>query len=226
MVARSSGLMLSDQTAQVVLELLTATAVQTVTSSSGAGITLTAPDGKPMTAAGTDALVERADALQYELDEGPCLTAWHEQRTIRVADLAAEERWPRWARAAVDMGIRSVLSSALVVGARSVGALKLYAREPEAFSGHDEATASLFAAQSAILVDSARTFRNAGELSDELRDMLHKRDAVTRATGLIMGRDRVPEDIAFGSLISLAKRQGRSVHSVAARLLSSQRTGR
>ena len=36
--------------------------------------------------AASDPLVERADALQYQFDSGPCLTAWRDQVTVRVDD--------------------------------------------------------------------------------------------------------------------------------------------
>lgn len=220
-MARTSGLLLADRTVDSVLGLLTPTALHVVPAAAGAGLTLTAPDGSPMTAAGTDDLVERADALQYELDEGPCLDAWAQHRVIQVDDLATEQRWPRWSPAAVDLGLRSVLSAALVIGDRSVGAMKLYSREPAAFTERDRDAVSMFAAQAAILVSSAQTFTRAGQLSDDLQKVLGERDAINRATGLIMGRQRLPEDRAFASLMSRAQREGGSVYQAATRILSS-----
>ncbi|WP_152188603.1 GAF and ANTAR domain-containing protein [Georgenia satyanarayanai] len=225
-VARSSGMLLADQAVDAVLPLLTAAVLHTVPVASGAGITLTADDGSPTTAAGTDPVVTSADALQYELDEGPCLTAWREQRSVRVDDVTAETRWPRWTSAVAGLGLRSVLSTPLVAGSATVGALKLYSRDTRAFSSTDETTAKLLAAQAAILVSSARRFRRAGEIGEEVQALLAQRDAVTRATGFVMGRDHVPEDVAFAHLVSLARSEGRSVHATAQRLLSSPRAAR
>lgn len=70
-MARTSGLLLGQGTVEAALRLLTATALHTVPTAVGAGITTTAPDGARTTTAGTDRTVLAADALQYELDEGP-----------------------------------------------------------------------------------------------------------------------------------------------------------
>ncbi len=42
----------------------------------------------------TDAIVRRADALQYDLGQGPCLTAWATQQSVLVHDVARDPRWP------------------------------------------------------------------------------------------------------------------------------------
>lgn len=224
--ARTSGLLLSDQTVEAVLGLLTATAMHVVPNASGSGITLVAPDGSRTTAAGTDRVVERADLLQYDMDEGPCLDAWLQRRVIQVDDLTVDPRWPRWAPAAAEMGLRSALSTSLVVGERSVGALKLYATQPHVFTDGDRATASMFAAQAAILVSSAQTFRHAGQFSEELQGLLRERDTIARATGLVMGRQNVPEDRAFSYLMSRAQGEGGGVYQAATKLLGSVRQDR
>jgi len=224
-MARSSGLLLSGRVVEAVLPLLTATALQVAPAAIGAGLTLVAADGSRRTAAGTDDLVEKADALQYELDEGPCLDAWRNRRLIGADDLADDDRWPRWAPLATELGLRSVVSAGLVAGEASVGAIKLYSSRPAAFTAADEAALSLFAAQAALLVSSAETFHRAGQLSEELQTALRERDTVNRATGLIMGREKVPEARAFGYLMSRAQSDGVPVHQAAARVLRSATPG-
>lgn len=222
-MARTTGLLLSDQTADSVLRLLTSTAMHVIPAAYGAGITLMGSDGARQTAAGTDPVVLEADALQYELDEGPCLDAWAQRRAIRVNDLSVESRWPRWAPAAVEFGMRSLLSAAMVVGETSVGALKLYGTEAGSFTEHDQATATLFAAQAAILVNSAQTYDRAGQLSENLQAVLSERDTINRATGLIMCRENVSEDQAFTYLMSRAQGESGGVYRAASQLLGSAR---
>ncbi len=223
-MARASGLLLSGRVVEAVLPLLTATALHVVPAAVGAGITIPGSDGSLATAAGTDPLVERADALQYELDEGPCLDAWRQRRYIVADDLSAEKRWPRWAPLAAELGLRSVASAGLVAGEAAVGAIKLYSTRPAAFDEADRAALVLFAAQAAILVNSAETFQRAGHLSEDVQVALRERDTVTRATGLIMGREKVPEDRAFSYLMSRAQSEGTAIHEAAARLLRSAST--
>ena len=55
-------------------------------------------------ATSTDEL-RQADALQHELDEGPCLDALQREDTVRSNDLSADERWPQWGpRVAEEVG--------------------------------------------------------------------------------------------------------------------------
>lgn len=222
-VARASGLLLSDEISEAVLRLLTSTAMRFFPTAYGAGITTTAPDGARMTAAATDAVVQRLDDLQYELDEGPCLTAWRNRQIIRVDDVATDPRWPHWGPPAAELGVGSTLSAPLAVGETAVGALKVYTRPPGAFDEQDETTLALFAAQSAILVANAQTFRRAGELSGDVQALLGRRDLIKLATGVVMGRDGVSEQAAFAHLVSLAQRERGGVHDVAARIVASTR---
>ena len=219
-VARASGLMLADRTVDGVLRLLTSTAVQAVPSAYGAGITLVGDDGVSTTAAGTDRLVEGADALQYDLAEGPCLTAWLTRRVVRVDDASAERRWPRWAAALVDLGLHAVLSAPVVAGDAALGAIKLYSPDAGAFTDHDETTLGLFAAQTALLVAGARSSRHAARLGADVQALLARRDALQQAVGIFMGRDGLTEQAALGRLASVAEHERVSVHDIASRTLT------
>ena len=84
----------------------------------------------------TDDRAGRADRLQYELEQGPCLDAIWEHETFRIDDMATEERYARWTRAvAEETGIRSSLSLQLFTEAEqnSLGALNLYSPQLNAF---------------------------------------------------------------------------------------------
>src|SRR4029079_12360774 len=111
-------------------------------------------------------------------------------------------------------------SAPMVAGDAALGAIKLYARRPGAFSEEDEATLSLFAAQSGVLVSTARSYRDAGLVSEQLQARLRERDAVSRACGVLRGRDGVSEPVAFAQLMGLAQRERRSVHAAAEALLA------
>lgn len=218
--ARTSGLMLAERTVDSVLRLVTETAVQTVLPAVGAGITVVGPDGGRRTSHATDPMVEQADDLQYSLAEGPCITAAEQRHLVRVDDADQDDRWPTWAAAAAAAGLRSVLSAPLVAGDACLGALKVYARQPHAFTDRDEGTMSLLAGQSALLLAHAQEHHRAGELSSDLKEVLERRDVLTRACGVVMGRDQVSADVAFARLVALAAEQRRSVHDTAGRLLA------
>jgi GAF domain-containing protein len=218
-LARASGRLIADQTVDTLLRLLTSAAARMVASASGAGLTAAEPAADMMSIASTDPVVEQVDTLQYQLGEGPCLTAWRDRTLVRVDDVSTETRWPRWAEAAARTSVTSSLSAPLVVGNSALGAVKVYAAEPRSFTAEDEATLRLFAAQAAMLLAQAEAYRRAGELSDNLSTLLRQRDDINRACGVLMERESVPAESALTFLMSMAERDGRSVHETAARLL-------
>jgi GAF domain-containing protein len=152
-----SGLLLSQETVSTALHTIATLAETTLPGTAAAGLTLVDAQGRRTTAGASDEMAERADALQYELDEGPCLTAWAERALVRVDDVEHDERWPLWARAARPLGVRSALSAPLVAGDTALGAIKVYGERTAAYDTHAEHVLTLFAAQAAVLVANMQT---------------------------------------------------------------------
>ena len=120
-LAPLGAVLLSTETITTAVETVTALVRETLPGATGAGVTLVDSRGKRSVAA-SDELVEQADLLQYQLDEGPCLDSWRDRVDLRVDDTTTETRWPRWSPAAAQAGVRSMLSSPLVAAAgRSPG---------------------------------------------------------------------------------------------------------
>jgi GAF domain-containing protein len=208
--ARMSGLLLSGETVESSLAVLSSLARETISGSSGAGVSIIDEQHR-RSSGSTDDRVRDADRLQYELGQGPCLTAAAERTVVRIDDLPDDRRWPDWADAAVPRGLRSVMSAALVAGNESLGAIKVYSEEPAAFDEHSEQLLTLLAAQAATLVAHLRTSARAARLGDELRQAINSRDTVSMAKGVLMGRHGVDEDAAFGMLLARCDRDGSSV---------------
>jgi GAF domain-containing protein len=164
-------------------------------------------------------LVREADALQYELGEGPCLAALAEGSPQRIDDVARERRWSRWCAAVAGSGLRSVLTAPMVTEDGCHGAIKLYATAPGAFGPVDERTLVTFAERAAVLVANARAYERAGRFSERFKDTLRDRDLITLAKGFLMGRDGLGEDAAFDRLRSLARAHGDSTAGAAERLV-------
>jgi GAF domain-containing protein len=218
--ARMSGLLLSEETVETSLGLLCGLAQETVPGATGAGVSIVDERGR-RSSGNTDDRVQEADRLQYELDEGPCLTAAATRELVRMDDLATDERWPRWTAAATRLGLRAAMSAPMVAGDVSVGALKVYAEEPGTFDAAAEQRLRLFAAQSAIFVANLRTRERAERLSDGMREAIRGRDAISMAKGLLMGRDAVDEEAAFRALLARAEKEGTSVARTAQVLVDS-----
>ncbi len=218
-LAQMAGLVLSRETVDTAVELVTTLAEATIDGTTGAGVTIVDEHGKRSRAA-SNQLVEQADALQYEFDEGPCLTAWRTRQLVRIDDTDSDSRWPSWNSAAARLGVRAVLSVALTVDEESVGAIKVYSDQPANYGEHDEQVMSLFAAQAAILLANTQSLQQARRLSRQLTDALRGRDAIVRATGVLLARGAADQDAAFVALTDAATCSGRTVQQLARELLA------
>jgi GAF domain-containing protein len=216
--ARMSGLLLSEETVDTSLSLLSSLARETIPGATGAGVSVIDERGR-RSSGSTDARVRTADNLQYELDEGPCLAAAARRELIRIDDLAADERWPTWASAVAQLGLRAAMSSPMVVGDGSLGAMKVYADEPGAFDSGSEHRLTLFAAQAAVLVANVRAYDRAKRLSDGMRKAVRNRDLVNLAKGVLMGRGTIDEDTALRVLLARCERDGVTVADAARTVL-------
>jgi GAF domain-containing protein len=161
-----------------------------------------------LTRAASSPLVHQLDELQYRLEDGPCLTALREQRTVRTDDLTAEERWPRFAPAAAERGMRSMLSVQLFVEGDNLGALNLYATTPGAFDDQDESTAMLLAAHAAVAMKDTK-------VESELRAALETRDLIGQAKGILMERFKIDKRRAFDLLVTASQHSHRKLYEVA-----------
>ena len=215
MFTQMSGLLLSQETVASALHTIAMLALATLPDTAGAGVTLVDGQGRKTSAGASSALTERADALQYELDEGPCLTAWAQRTVVRVDDVVHDERWPRWGRAVEPLGVQSALSTPLVAGDMALGAIKVYGHRPGAYDTHAEQVLTLFAAQAAILVANVQTVDNARRLSDQLKEALHSRDVISTAKGVLVAKEGIDEESAFARLVAMSQRDGRKLRDVA-----------
>ncbi|WP_328616980.1 GAF and ANTAR domain-containing protein [Amycolatopsis sp. NBC_00355] len=218
--ARLSGLLLSRETVNSVLELVVTLAGTSLPRAAGAGVTLLAEDGTPATTAASGAGVHEADEQQYALGEGPCLTALAEGAPVRIDDTATDRRWPRWCAAAAEAGLRSVLTVPLLTGDGCLGAIKVYAAAPSAFGPSDEHTLTTLATKAEALVAQARVYDRAGDSSEEFKRVLRERDTVTMARGFLMAREALSEQAAAERLLSLARTEGRAPADIAVDILS------
>lgn len=220
-VLREMGaVVLATETVETVIELVINSAVATIPGTTGAGVTLVDAHGARSVAA-SDGLVEQTDALQYELDTGPCLTAWRDQVVVRIDDLSTETRWPQWCAAAGELGVRAMLSVPLVTGGTSTGAIKVYSTVPDAYDERDEHVLTLFAQQAAILLVNTQTVADARKLSADLAHALGNRDVISQAKGALIAQGAADEQAAFAMLVSASNRSQTKVHDVARRLMAS-----
>jgi GAF domain-containing protein len=159
-------------------------------------------------------LASELDQLHSELGESPCLSAIHHQHTVRVADLAGPgQPWPRFAAAAVERGVRAMMSLRLFVRRGTLGALNLYADQPDAFTPDAEILAAMLAQHSAVAL--------AGAIHEhDLNAALVNRDVLGQAKGILMQRDRLTTLQAFQLLVRTSQDTNMKIADVARWLIT------
>lgn len=215
LAARMSPLLLSLDSVDEAVEVLTSLAKETIAAATGAGLSLADEDGIRTSKAATSDVVLEADDLQYRLDQGPCLTSFTERRTVRVDDIEADPRWPGWSAAVRPLRLMSSLSVPLLVGERTLGAVKVYSEQRAAFDQRAADVLVGFAQTAALLLGNAATVDNSRQLSEDLRQALRARDTVQLAKGIVMQRDGVGEEAAFELLVGEARAARRELRDVA-----------
>ncbi|RRQ25281.1 ANTAR domain-containing protein [Rhodococcus sp. Eu-32] len=202
-----------------VLQDATFGAVQFVPAVDHAGVTLIRRRGGHRTvrsAAATGDIPKLLDALQEELDDGPCLRSAREHDTVRVTDFGHEKRWPSFARAVVDRTpVRSSLSIRLYTDHDELGALNVYSERVDGFG--DDAADQLFAlaAHTAVALSSARR-------SEQFHSALASRDLIGQAKGMIMERYNIGSTQAFTLLSKLSQDSNTPVTHLARQLIDAQ----
>ena len=218
--ARIQGLLLTEETVGHAVDLLADAAKEAIPGTSGAGVSLMDEQGRRTSRGATDDIVKQADALQYELGEGPCITSWAATGTVRSDDLATEERWSLWTPRAAALGLRSVLSSPLVFQTESLGAIKVYSKLPGAFDARSERLLTLFAGPAATLLANVQSTQAPRRLSRQLKEAITSRDNIALARGVLMEREGLSEDDSMARLLEIA-RSSRATLRAAAELIIS-----
>ena len=192
-------------------------AVVTIEACDYAGIFLV-KGGELETTAHTDPLVVEVDELQQRFGEGPCLDAITNGVTLYADELTDDSRWSEFGPEAVARGIRSVLAVPLF-GDGTLGALNLYARFRQAFGVVDRARGLLLAALGGLAASAARTHEDEARRAENLQAALVTRELIGQAQGILIERERITGDQAFGILRQASQHLNIKLREVAQNLV-------
>ena len=191
------------------LQVTVDSAVSLVDRCHHAGVTINDKGGL-LTRVSSDDVVRRANELQLELGEGPCLDVMREQDTLVCPDLVQEPRWPLWAkRVHTELGVGSMMSLLVYDDRHSYGALSLYSRRGGRFDADDVAVAQALTGHLAVVMAAGREI-------DQLRRAMEGRITIGRAEGILMERLGMSPDQAFSYLRRASMHLNRKVIDVAA----------
>lgn len=195
------------------LSRITRAAVEVLPGVQYASITILRADGQLETAAPTDDVLLGLDAAQYKLREGPCYEAAVDTVHVVAPNLAADQRFPRYAAVAVAAGIRAQAGLRLFEAPKTQGALNLYSHDVGAFEDLGS-LGDLFAHQSAMSIHYAQEIHN-------LNQALRTRRLIGQAVGIVMERYKLTDQRAFAFLTRLSQHGNVKLQRVAQEIVAS-----
>jgi diguanylate cyclase (GGDEF)-like protein len=134
-----------------------------------AGVTLITDGRAPRYIAASDRDALRFEQLQSEIAEGPCVEAYETGLAVTVPDLREDDRFPRFAKAALDAGLAAVFTFPLADGEGRLGALDLYRDTTGVLGAHDMAAAQTLADVAAAYLLNAQAREEARRATDRFR---------------------------------------------------------
>lgn len=217
-------LLVAEESLDTTLERIASLAARTIDDCDAAGVTLFL-DGKYVTAAYTDQRTLAVDQGQYERDHGPCLQAMRDQAVLRFDVEEAEERWADFVADARANNVRSFLAAPLMLHGESIGALNLYSSKPSGFTALDDVLVALFTGQAAIALANARMYADAVRLTEQLQEAIGSRSVIEQAKGVLMAREGIDADAAFGRLKHDSQHRNVKLRDIAAQIVASTQRG-
>lgn len=181
-----------------------------------AGVGVLVREGDTVTSAtAPDRRVDVVHRLQVS-EPGPGLEALQFDRTVLVADLAAEAgRWPRFHACAASVGLVAVVSLPVSADGTTIASLTLYHDEVRDWTVQDLRVARLAAKLAASHLVHTSLMEAAQQRAAQLQGALDSRIVIEQAKGVIAGEQNISVDEAFELLRSHARAHRVSLHSIA-----------
>jgi transcriptional regulator with GAF, ATPase, and Fis domain len=210
--ARISAELMEEKAELSTLRRIVERAVDVVPACDHSGISLRRRHHRVETLATSSEVAATCDALQYELEEGPCLDAIWQEACYLTTDTSNDNRWPRWGPRVAEQGVGSVLSIRLSTSTETLGALNLYADEVDAF-GRDDVDLAMIYAQHATNAMSAAL------LVSGLRAAVDGRHVIGVAQGILMSEHGLDLQQAFEVLRRYSNHANVKLREVAAHVV-------
>jgi len=213
--------LLSETNLTADLERLCRIACLVIADCSGASVSMQV-EGEPTTVAVTDRVTLQLDLAQYDGGDGPCITALGGEM-VRIGYIAADERFPHFARGAADRRVNSVLSTPAIDHGETVGSLNVYSHQRDAFDDRAEDTALIMAAEVAHALVRSTVLSTARTTRDRLQEQHDETTLVARAQGALMALQDCSNAQAGDLIRNAAHQNGERLRETAERILATLR---
>jgi GAF domain-containing protein len=219
-----SKILLGEQPLADIFEKVTRLAQAVVPGADQASITLVEND-KAHTPAFTGEVALKLDERQYETGYGPCLDAAASGRTITILDTSNEPTYPGFGEQAHNLGVRRVMSVAMPVPQRTLGAINMYGMGDTPFDEAGTEAARGFASHAAVALANAALYENTAKFAEQMQQALTSRAVIDQAKGILMRDNRVSADEAFAMLTQASNRSNRKLREIAQSIVETTARG-
>ena len=149
-----------------------------------------------ITAASTSDQAVRADALQYELGDGPCVEAVLKDSLYVTGQVTSDPRWDQWGqRVSSEVGVKSVLSQRLLLQNQNgvVAGLNIYSDSPNTFDRAAVGIALILATHGGMVLSE----RLASQRAENLSKALQSNREIGVAMGILMNERQFTRQESF-----------------------------
>lgn len=174
-------------------------------------------NGRLVTVAASDEIARRADEIEREVGEGPCVDAIEEEAAQLDSDLTASSAWPLLRdRLLEETPVRGMAGFRLVVDDRKIAALNLFSDRPLALDGASVNQAAVLAAFASVTLMAADRM----EQVSTLREGLASNREIGKAIGLMMAFHKVDDDAAFEILRNASQDMNIKISEIAKQIVT------
>jgi len=182
-----------------------------------AGLMLADQRGQLRVIASSAESARLVEIFELQHSEGPCMDCFHSgQQIVNVDEDAMRARWPGFAAEAAELGFRSAHALPMRLRDEVIGAVNLFTRASRRLDDDDLAVGQAMADVATIGLLQERVGRQKDVLAEQLQMALNSRVLIEQAKGVLAERSRITPGEAFVVMRSYARRQKRTLTSVAA----------
>ena len=173
------------------------------------------------TGSGKSAAAPSRSGVQLENGPGPCLDCYRSGRAVSVENLAtAHDRWPLFAREAVDAGFQSVHALPMRLREQCIGTLNLFRVTAGPLNEADVRVGQALADVATIGILQERAVRRSEVLAEQLQTALNSRIVIEQAKGMLAEHAASSVQDAFAVLRSFARDTNQRLSDVALDLVT------
>src|SRR4051812_36486853 len=166
------------------LQRLSSDAVE-ILGAETAGVMLSDGRGGLRLLASSEERMRLLELFELQNQQGPCLDAFHDARTVTASAAEGQDRWPLFAPAAAAQGFLFMCAAPLQLRGAVLGALNLFRSTDEPFTGNEMRVAQAMAKVAATGLLQQRTLNERQLLAEQLQTALQSRVVIEQAKGVL-----------------------------------------